>query len=226
MIAIYSEIRKHFIDQRCTMKSVKTLLSSALLAATVGSLSFSANANLLVNGGFETPNVNNGSWKYFSSSDVDGWNGSNIEIWDHLNHVNPFEGEQFAELNSHPGTGQAFTIFQNFATVEGQWYNVSFAYRARSNSNEAFSAEINGNSNIEIWLIDDHNTSDWSTFSASFVADSILSSISFTTITPSTGTVGNFIDDVKVSAVTEPATLALLGLGLAGLGFTRKRLSK
>lgn len=215
-----------FIDQRCTMKSFKTFLTSAFLAATAGALSFSATANVLVNGGFENPNVNSGSWQYFSASDVDGWNGSNIEIWNNLNNVSAFEGNQFAELNSHPGTGQAFTIFQDFSTVQGQTYNVSFAYRARSNNNEAFQADIRGLTNLESWLIDDHTTSQWSTFSSSFVADSTLSSIAFTTIVPSTGTVGNFIDDVKVSAVAEPATLALLGLGIASLGFTRRRLNK
>ena len=208
------------------MKSLKTLLSSVLLAATAGSLSLAANANILVNGGFENPNINTGSWQYFSSSDVDGWNGSNIEIWKNYNNVSAFEGGQFAELNSHPGTGQAFTIFQDFSTVQGQWYDVSFAYRARANNNEAFQVDLNGTSNIESWLIDDHTTSQWSTFSGSFLADSSLSSIACTTVVPSTGTVGNFIDDVQVSAVSEPATLALLGLGLAGLGFTRRRLNK
>lgn len=208
------------------MKSLKALLASSLLAASAGALSLSATANVLVNGGFENPNVNTGSWQYFSAADVDGWNGSNIEIWDNLNNVSAFEGSQFAELNSHPGTGQAFTIFQDFSTVQGQWYNVSFAYRARANNNEAFQADINGLANIESWLIDDHTTSQWSTFSSSFLADSSQSSIAFTTIVPSTGTIGNFIDDVKVSAVSEPATLALLGLGIAGLGLARRRLSK
>src|SRR5690606_20268956 len=99
------------------MKLLKTILSSSILALTAGAFSIAANANLLTNGGFESNNVASGSWQFFSSSAVPGWDGSNIEIWNQYSGVSAYEGSQFAELNAHPNGGQAFTIFQDFTTV-------------------------------------------------------------------------------------------------------------
>lgn len=178
-------------------------------------------ANLIVNGGFETPDVASGSWKYFSASDVDGWEGSNIEIWDNYGGVSAYEGHQFAELNAHPSSGSAFGIFQSFATTIGQSYDLSFAYRARRSDSESFNVSVMPGTD---WNMTDHVVGAWSIFSSSFVASSALTTLTFTTVIPETGTVGNFLDDVKVTAsVPEPGTMALLGLGLLGLGVSRRR---
>ena len=70
-------------------KSSIALLMGLLLAA-------SANANLIVNGSFEDNDVAEGTWQYFVADDVNGWDGSNIEIWDGLNGVASADGEQHA----------------------------------------------------------------------------------------------------------------------------------
>ena len=220
------------------------LLKTSLLAV-VCSVSMAATAapiNLIENGSFEDPDVAVGHWAYFTSAEVDGWSGSNVEIWDHLGGEAAYEGEQFAELNAHPGDGSAFTIYQDIATTVNQSYDYSFAYQARSNASESFNVSIDAItsnpfglpitssdiSNIETTLIDQITTTGWTLFTGSFIATTDLSRIAFTTVVPSTGTVGNFIDDVKVSAsvanVPEPGSLALLGLGLAGLGLSRRRM--
>lgn len=194
--------------------------AASLLAAASLTLAVPASANLIQNGGFEQPDVSTGTWKYFTSSQVQGWNGSNIEIWDNYGGVTAHEGDQFAELNAHPYSGSAFGIYQDFATVIGQSYDLSFAYRARRSTSESFTADVAGDS----WLLDDHTTGGWNLFNGSFMATSNITTLRFTTVAPQSGTVGNFLDSVKVIvSVSEPAGAALLGMGLLGMGLRRRK---
>lgn len=194
------------------------------LGALVGLLfAVSANANLIVNGGFEDNNVAAGNWAYFSSASVNGWDGDNIEIWDNYGGVIAAEGSQYAELNAHPFDGSVFSIYQSFATVVGQTYDVSFLYRARVNSNEQFSFSAGSLAAI----LNDHVTTGWTQYTGSFVASNALSTITFTTY--DTGTLGNFLDNVVVTAkahVVESSPLVMLLIGLTGLVLIRKRNSR
>lgn len=196
-----------------------TFFKSKFIAAVAGLLlATSANANLIVNGGFEDNPVADGSWSYFSGAEVNGWEGSNVEIWHNLSGITAAEGQQHAELNAHPYTGDVFSIFQDFATVVGQAYDVSFFYRARESANEAFSFSV-GTLNA---VLTDHLVGSWSTFSNSFVADSTSTRLSFTSL--DSGTLGNLLDGVSVEAqVPEPSAIALLAIGIFSLGFARRR---
>ncbi len=209
--------------------NVKSLL---LGAAFLFSFS-SAQANLILNGGFEDSVVGNGNWKWFQSSDVNGWNGSNIEVWNNYGSVTAYEGKQHAELNAHPGNGSEFSIYQTFTTDIGSSYDLSFAYRARANSNEAFRVELVGTSALIDQLIQDHIVGSWSSYANSFVANSAQTTLRFTTVTPKSHTVGNFLDAISVntskvhtvpelSASLAPVSLALLA-GLMLMGFERRR---
>lgn len=196
------------------------LLKIKLFGAALGLiLATSANANLIVNGGFEDNDVAAGGWTYLSANDVNGWEGSNIEIWDHVNGVVAPEGQQHAELNAHPYTGFMFSIYQTFNTVIGQSYDVSFFYSARSSNDEAFNFSVGNLAS----LVNDHVVGSWSQYTNSFVATNAFTTITFTTT--DTSTVGNFLDGVSVTTkhnVPEPSAVLLFALGLLGLGLARK----
>ena len=218
------------------MKSVRhTVLTKFVVLVTLLFCANHANANLIINGGFETPEVRKGGWNWFTSDKVDGWSGSNIEVWDNLFRFSAFEGEQHAELNAHPSNGEAFSIFQAFDTQIGQRYQVSFAYAARRNTREAFQFELYSQSgHLFDNLIDDHEVRTWSVFTSEFVATDLLTTIRFTSVRPHSRTVGNLLDAVSVTEapsfrtftaqpVNEPLSSLLLALGLTALIGLRKK---
>lgn len=193
---------------------------TACLGVIVSLLCVSANANLIVNGGFEDNTVAVGNWAYFSSASVNGWDGDNIEIWNQMGGVVAPEGTQHAELNAHPFDGSVFSIYQNFATVVGQTYDVSFFYSARVDSNEQFSFSAG----TLAALLNDHVVGSWKQYTGSFVASNTLSTITFTTYND--GTYGNFLDDVVVTAkahVVESSPLVMLVIGLCCLVLIRRK---
>lgn len=210
------------------------LLMKAILAASVLSCAAASNANIIVNGSFEDSIVGNNQWKVFTSANVNGWDGSTIEIWDSLQNFDSYEGDQHAELNAHNNNGNVFSIFQNFATTAGISYDVSFAYAARTNNGEQFSFDIESdNAIIDSVLFNNDLVKQWSLFETSFVATGALSKIIFTSVTPATGTLGNFLDDVIVTPSDElstvnasaPASVALILAGMFGLMFSRRKTS-
>jgi hypothetical protein len=183
-------------------------------------LTLTAHANLIVNGSFEDNSVALGNWAYFDSASVNGWEGSNLEIWNNFGGVTAPDGKQHAELNAHPYTGNVFSIFQTFNTVVGQSYDVSFFYSARESANEAFSFSVGTLST----LINDHVVGAWSQYANSFVANSTSTTLRFTSV--DTGTIGNFLDNVVVTTkanVIESNPLVMLMIGLAGLILVRRK---
>lgn len=194
----------------------------------------SASANLITNGDFEASDVRQNSWRWFPSANVDGWQGSNVEVWDRFLGVNAQSGVQFAELNAHAGGSAGYSIFQTVDTEVGGIYDLSFAYRARRNDDEAFSLSIkNGAQSVFEQIFDDHTRHQWSLFETQFQAIDLSTTFTFSAITPRTGTVGNFIDNIMLeqvgtstlrtqrNAIPEPATGLLIAL--CGLLFLRQR---
>jgi hypothetical protein len=204
------------------MNALKIALGMSLFAC-----SGMAHSNLIVNGGFEKPGISSG-WTYGPDAEG-GWRGDDIEVWaSEFKGVKSFEGEQHGELNAHGRRDGAWSIHQSFDTLVDSRYAVSFAYRARKHDQEAFRFEIySGVDEIFNFVMDRHDTDQWSIFSDTFAGSGALTTLKFTAITPSTGTVGNFIDAVSVTPlasplriaqeVPAPSTLLLLAAGLAAI---------
>ncbi len=217
-------------------RNTKLLMISSLLGML---LALPASANLIVNGGFEEPATGapiggGNGWAYYDAENINGWNGDNLELWIGRN-PDAYEGDYHAELNAHGANGSsseaatAWSITQTFNTVANQSYNLFFAYSARrgteEESSEAFRVSIEGATETFDYVINDHTTAGWLTFAESFIAAGTSATLTFTSIFPESRTVGNFLDDVRVT-VPEPSSIAILALGLVGLGISRKRTNK
>lgn len=192
------------------------MIKHAVTFLTAVFLSFPVAADLLVNGSFEDEDVANNSWKAFSPDQVDGWDGSWVEVWDGLFGRVAADGEQFAELNSiNKGNHSPFTQYQSVGVEAGGLYNVNFAYQARQNKNEAFTFSLLDSTGDAFFSQDiiHSDTSTWTRFDYDFSAPDELITVSFSSIT--TGTLGNLIDDVSLSRPNDNISTDVAGPGSA-----------
>ena len=215
-------------NSRSSSCSIKKLLKNIIKILSVSSLlvfSINASANVIENGSFESPQIQSQTWRVFSS--IDGWqtiSGAGIEIQNDLL-VKAQDGHQYVELDSH--NNSAMTQELNDLDV-GAWYNLSFWYRARTNNG--------GNDNGISVHWDDKILGDlaldvsdvlakdggWVEYTQSLRATAETMFLSFAAIGKN-NSLGGFIDNVSVTAVSEPGLAHLLGLGVLGLVFTRRR---
>jgi choice-of-anchor C domain-containing protein len=218
------------------MGRIMKLTSFILSAATAVTILFnahSAQANLVINGSFET-GVDPGVFTTLNAIDstsISGWTVTGGSI-DYIgSYWQASDGSRSIDLN---GITQGTLAQQTLATVAGQQYLISFDLAGNPDQGptvKTIGVSIGG-SGLQTFTFDttgkSHGNMGWITESFLYIATG-TSMITFQSLT--VGPVGNesfaaygpALDNVSVTAVPEASTWAMMILGFAGVGFMAYR---
>lgn len=200
----------------------------------------SANANLILNGSFE----NTTSTGCDSNNSNTSFNGkmSNATAWGTANEIDIYTSvacfgsnpaiDGSVKLHLNKQTGGAFDAF-NFdlasALVNGTSYDLSF-YLATVSTFGAPLGSIDIGTSIDatsfgtnVFTASSTLLDTWQFFSTSFVAGANANFLSVVSTAGWMAVDGFSLTASSRGGVPEPGTLALLGLGIIGLGYTRRK---
>ena len=193
---------------------ILVIVGCLLSAASVSS------ANSIVNGSFESPTVWNvgPGWALFTS--IPGWTATAdfIEIGAAgLYGVTGYDGKQVLELDANNNA----VVGQIVLTADTS-YTLSFLYAARAGIDlDSVTFEVYWN-NVLVQAFAPTLTA--MTLYSTNVTALAVNTLRFTG-TGTNDSLGAIIDDVQLNSVPDAgSTATLLGLGLLGLGYLRRRL--
>jgi Protein of unknown function (DUF642) len=221
----------------------KFLVSLALL----GAVPFSAQANLLTNGSFESPSVPNGNFTSFSTGSVliPGWTvtgpaGTSVSIVNTAFTQNGVtfqagDANQWLDLTG-AGVNSTEGLSQVVVTTPGNVYQLTYLI-GNTSGGGAFGTA----SNVKVLVnglqtFSDTNSTisatslNWGAFSHNFTASGASTTLLFQNGDPSSDN-SNGLDNVVLldlgpgggTSVPAPASFALILLGMGSLGLARKR---
>lgn len=188
-----------------------------------------AQASLINNGSFESPYLSSG-WKVYQNvGDWETVSGPGIEIQNSGVVVTAQDGNQYVELDSHHATDTNSVMKQAVDLTVGS-YILDFYYQPRNNWVLNSSGIFYGIGGFDTNHIDSNAfyADGFNGWTQIFLAFDIVTDGAYDIIFGAEGrddSYGGFIDNVSLNAapVPEPSTMILLGSGLAGLVWYRRK---
>ncbi len=200
---------------------LQSTLPAGLLVCSVAS---GWTQNLLANGSFETPHVTNATKVSFADpAGLLPWQttATNFELWTNgwknsnagMGPLFSADGGQNLEILS--STNDA-SVWQTVPTLPGEHYTLSFYYSPRPGAAaDGFSVDVNSTNILAV--VDDGSELvdfDWQQFATTFVADTNLTTVSFSDFSFNGGGSGTHIDGVVLEHVPAVTIQKAAGSGV------------